>query len=74
MFHFVMHFVRKTHDTTCKAVLAERMSGQPTNAITLPPPVVTLSGRAGSFLLLKLSRLTFALCDVPEFSGFFWHD
>jgi hypothetical protein len=24
--------------------------------------------------LLELSRLTFAFYDVPEFSGFFWHD
>jgi hypothetical protein len=74
MFHPVMHFVRKAHDAACKAVFAERMSGQPTNPIALPPPVVTLPGRAGSFVLLKLSRLTFVFCDVPEFSGFFWHD
>jgi hypothetical protein len=25
-------------------------------------------------VLLKLSRFTFAFCDVPEFSCFFWHD
>jgi hypothetical protein len=74
MLHLVMHFVRKTHDTASKTVFAERMPGQPANPITLPPTVVTLAGRAGSFLLLELSRLTFAFCDVPEFSGFFWHD
>jgi hypothetical protein len=74
MFHFVMHFIRKPNDTASKAVLAERMPGQPADPITLPPPVVSLPGRAGSFALLKLSRFTFGFCDVPEFSGFFWHD
>jgi hypothetical protein len=73
MLYFVMHFVRKTHDTACKTVLAERMPDQPANPITLPQTAVTLAGRAGSFVLLKLSRLTFVFCDVPEFSGFFWH-
>jgi hypothetical protein len=73
MLYFVMHFVRKTHDTACKTVFAERMPGQPASPITLPPTVVTLAARAGSFMLLKLSWLTFGLCDVPEFSGFFWH-
>jgi hypothetical protein len=74
MLYLVMHFIRKTHDTASQAVLAERMSGQPANAIALPKAVVSLPGRAGSFALLKLSRFTFGFCDVPEFSGFFWHD